>query len=114
VTYLENVSGPVPLMLDLHIDHDRFGSNSDPSLNGQLHYSNDINKSLSESTADKIRKYLADYNNNPPTVFSDTLKVKVVSTLSKTTVLRININIDGTPITSKHILTHHIRKHLVY
>jgi hypothetical protein len=32
--YLPNATGPVPLMLDLHIVHDRFGSNSDPSLNG--------------------------------------------------------------------------------
>jgi hypothetical protein len=36
--YLENESGPVPLVLDLRIVHDRFGSSSDPSLNGNLHY----------------------------------------------------------------------------
>ncbi len=29
--YLENAAGPMPLMLDLHIAHDRFGSSSDPS-----------------------------------------------------------------------------------
>jgi hypothetical protein len=28
--YLVNVSGPVPLVLDLHITHNRFGSSSDP------------------------------------------------------------------------------------
>ena len=27
---------PVPLVLDLHIAHERFGSSSDPSLNGHL------------------------------------------------------------------------------
>ncbi len=32
--YLANVSGPVPLVLDLRITYDRFGSNSDPNLNG--------------------------------------------------------------------------------
>ena len=35
--YLQNVSGPVPLVLDLRITHERFGSSSDPSLNGNLH-----------------------------------------------------------------------------
>jgi hypothetical protein len=64
--YLANAAGPVPLVLDLRIAHDRFGSSSDPSLNGHLHYSNDIDKSLNEVAADKIRKYRADYNNNPP------------------------------------------------
>jgi hypothetical protein len=52
-------------MLDLLIDHDRFGSSSDPSLNDHLHYSNDIDKSLNESSTDKIRKYRVDYNHNP-------------------------------------------------
>ncbi len=50
--------------LDLRLAHDRFGSSSDPTLNGRLHY-NDIDKSLNEDTNDKIRKYRADYNNNP-------------------------------------------------
>ena len=34
--YLANVSGPVPLVLDLRIAHDRFGSSSNPNLNGKL------------------------------------------------------------------------------
>ncbi len=38
--------------------------NNDPTLNGRLHY-NDIDKSLNEAANDKIRKYRADYNNNP-------------------------------------------------
>ncbi len=42
----------------------QFGSSSDPTLNGRLHY-NDIDKSLNEAANDKIRKYRADYNNNP-------------------------------------------------
>ncbi len=65
-----NVEGPVPLVLDLHITHDRFGSRSDPNLNGHLHYTLDVDKSLNEDVTDKIRKYHSDYNNNPPrTVF---------------------------------------------
>ena len=66
--YLANAAGPVPLVLDLRIAHDRFGSSSDPTLNGRLHYlnPNDIDKSLNEAANDKIRKYRADYNNNPP------------------------------------------------
>ncbi len=41
-----------------------------PSLNGHLHYPNDIDRSLNESPADKIRKYRGDYNNNPPNAIS--------------------------------------------
>ncbi len=61
-----NVAGPVPLVLDLRIDHDRFGSSADPALNGKLHYPNNIDESLNKAANDKIRKYRADYNNNPP------------------------------------------------
>ena len=56
--------------MDLRIDHERFGSSSDPSLNGNLHYPNDIDRSINEAAADKIRKYRVDYNNNPPSVVS--------------------------------------------
>jgi hypothetical protein len=37
VGYLSSAADPVPLVLDLRIAHDRFGSSSDPILNGQLH-----------------------------------------------------------------------------
>ena len=50
--------------------HDRFGSSYDTSINGHLHYHNDIDRSLNESVTDKIRKYRADYNNNPPNVIA--------------------------------------------
>ena len=56
----------MPLVLDLRIAHDRFGSSSDPSINGHLHYPNDIDRSLNEAATHKIRKYRSDYNNNPP------------------------------------------------
>ena len=77
-SYLANESGPVPLVLDLLITHDRFGSSSDPSINGHLHYPNDIDRSLNESASDKIRKYHADYNNNPPS------SVAFMSTIART------------------------------
>jgi hypothetical protein len=46
--------------------------------------------------------------------FSSTLKSKVGSTLVKTVVLRITLNIDVVPSLQEHILTHHTLKHLVY
>ena len=49
--YLVNVAGPVSLELDLHIAHERFGSSSDPSINGHLHYPNDVDRSLNETAA---------------------------------------------------------------
>ncbi len=69
-TYLANAVDPVSLVLDLLIVHDRFGSSSDPSLNGHLHYPNDIDKSLNETATDKIRIYRSDYHNNPPDTVS--------------------------------------------
>jgi hypothetical protein len=68
--YLENAAGLVSLVMDLHIIHDRFGSTSDPSLNGHLHYPNDLDKTLNVTVTDKIRKDRSDYNNNPPTSVS--------------------------------------------
>ena len=66
VGYLANAEGPVSLVLDLRISHDRVGSSADPTLNGHLRYPNNLDKSLNDTAADKIRKYRADYNNNPP------------------------------------------------
>ena len=60
----------MPLVLDLRISQDRFGRSSDFSLNGNLRYPNDIDRSLNEDATDKIRKYRTDYNNNPPTSVS--------------------------------------------
>jgi hypothetical protein len=58
------------ISLDLHIVHDRFGSISEPSLNGHLHYPNDIDESLNDTVSDKIRTYRTDYNDDPLTVVS--------------------------------------------
>ena len=68
--YLPNVSGPVPLVLDLRIAHDRVGSSTDPTLNGHLRHPNNLDQSLNDAAAYKIRKYRADYNNNPPSAVS--------------------------------------------
>ena len=56
----------MPLVLDLPITHERVGRSSDLSLNGNLRYPNDKDRSLNEDVVDKILKYRADYNNNPP------------------------------------------------
>ncbi len=152
--YLANVAGPVPLVLDLRIVHERWGSSSDSILNGHLNYPNEIDRPLNEAAADKIRQYRAD--NRPsnatsfmpavastsgrihsefvrllflqahretdrffaasvvqlaePTsgifhfrraAFSSQLKSRVGNILAKAAALRINLNIDGAPVTSK-------------
>ena len=40
--------------MDLRITHDRFGGSSDPSINGHLHYPNDIDASLNETATNKL------------------------------------------------------------
>jgi hypothetical protein len=60
----------VPLVLDLRIAHDRVGSSTDPTLNGHLKCPNNLDQSLNDTAADKIRKYRADYNNRTPSVVS--------------------------------------------
>ena len=60
----------MPLVLDLRITHERVGRSSDLSLNGNLRYPNDKDRSLNEAVTDKILKYRADYNNNPPPLCS--------------------------------------------
>jgi hypothetical protein len=60
----------VTLVLDLLIPHDRVGSSTDPTLKGHLRYPNKLDQSLNDTAGDKIRKYRADYNNNPPNTVS--------------------------------------------
>jgi hypothetical protein len=74
-TEMENLESqqedaPRRVVLDLRIAHERFGSSSDPSINGPVHYPNDVDRSPNEAAADKIRKYRADCNNNPPNAIS--------------------------------------------
>jgi hypothetical protein len=68
--YLANEAGPVPLVLDLRIAHDRMGSSVDPSLNGHLKYPNNFDQSLNDTATDKVHKYRPDYNNRSPSVVS--------------------------------------------
>ena len=144
-------------MLDLRITHERIGRSSDLSLNGNLRYPNDKDRSLNETVTDKILKYRPDYNNNPPhtvafmsvitstsgrlhnefirllflqthretdrffaasgvqpaqstsgelyhfrhVAFLTQFKGKVGISLPKAAALRVNLNIDGAPITSR-------------
>ena len=68
--YLTNAAGPVQLVLDLRTAHERWGSSSNPSLNGQLHYPADIDRPLNEAVVDKMLQYRADYNNRPANAIS--------------------------------------------
>ncbi len=54
----------------MRIAHDRVGSSTDLTLNGHLKYPNNLDQSLNDASADKIRIYRADYNNNPPNTVS--------------------------------------------
>jgi hypothetical protein len=73
-----NSVGPVSLVIDLRITHDRYRSSFDPSLKGHLHHRNHIDRSLNETTADKIRNYRTDYKNNPLNTVSLDRKYKMV------------------------------------
>jgi hypothetical protein len=46
------------------------GSSADPTLNGHLKYPNNLDQSLNDAAAEKIRKYRADYNNRSPSPVS--------------------------------------------
>ena len=70
VTSIWSMRRVQPLVLDLHIDHDRYGSSADPSVNVTLHYPTDVDRSLNESSSGKIRKYRTDYNNGLPKFIS--------------------------------------------
>ena len=52
-----NASGPVPLVLDLLVTHERWEEDLTLVLNGHLHYPNDLDGPLNEDVTDKIRQY---------------------------------------------------------
>ena len=68
--YLVHPTGPVPLVLDLLLAHERWDSGADPTLNSNLHYPNVEDRSSNEATSNKIRKYRSDYNNRSPNAIS--------------------------------------------
>jgi hypothetical protein len=76
---VDQAAGPVPLVLDLLIDHDRVGSSTDPTLNGQLRFPNNLDQSLNDAASDKVRKYRADYNMNPPNTVSFMPSIAITS-----------------------------------
>ncbi len=80
-SYLTNGAGPVTLVLDLRIAHERWGSSSNPSLNGQLYYPADLDRVLNEAVTDKILQYRADYNNRPSNSISFMSPVDITSDL---------------------------------
>ena len=53
--FLADVAGPVTLVMDLGIAHERWGSSSNPALDGKLHYPNpaDMDKPLHDAAAEK-------------------------------------------------------------
>ena len=63
----------------LRIAHDRVGSSTDPILNGQLRYPHNLDQSLNDTVADKVRKYHTDYNMNPPNTVSFMLVIASTS-----------------------------------
>ena len=69
-TYLSNPVGPMSLVLDLSIEHHRWGSSSNPSLNDHLHYHTDTDRTQNETVVDKILQYRTDYKNRPSHVIS--------------------------------------------
>jgi hypothetical protein len=66
--YLANylAAGPVPLVLDLRIAHERWEVALTLVLNGHLHCPNDVDRPLNEAAVAKIRQYRADFFNNRP------------------------------------------------
>jgi hypothetical protein len=99
--YLVNTTGPVSLVLHLHITHKLFGSSSDPSINGHLHYPNDFVALTLSPLCLLLIVRLGVYLHYLRVVFSSHLKSKVDNILDKTTALRIVLNIDVTHIDSK-------------
>ena len=64
--YLTNATGPVSLVLDLHIAHDRWGSSSDPSINGHLHYPTDMDSHLMRLPLTKLENIVLIMITAPP------------------------------------------------
>ena len=101
--------------MDLRLTHERFGNSFNPSFNDNLHYPApaDIDNPLNEAAAAKIRDYRADYYiclsdsisfmsvvastsgrlqfRFRRAAFYSQLKSKVGNSLTKATVLRINL-----------------------
>jgi len=60
----------VSVVLDVRIAYERVESSSDPSINRHLRYPTDLDGTLNEAAADKLRQYREDYNNRPSNAIS--------------------------------------------
>ena len=72
---------------------------------------------LPKRTCSQKRNQIWEHSSTFAAAFSSMLQSRVSSILAKVAALRINLNLDGAPITSKshtHPSAHHIRKLLVY
>jgi hypothetical protein len=116
--YLANAVGPVPLVLDLHIVHDHFGSSSDtvsfmPSIvstSGRLH-SEFVRLLFLQAHRETDRFFavsgvqLGQTDRGQfhfrRTAFLSQFKSRIVLSLAQAAALRITLNLDGAPITSK-------------
>jgi hypothetical protein len=119
--YLANEAGPVPLVLDLRIAHDRWGSSSDPSINvtfmpiiaitfGRLHSEfvlllflqthRETDRFFTTSGVQLTRSTSVLYHYKC-VVFSSQVKIKYVNILVKSAALRITLNVDGAPVSSR-------------
>ena len=87
--YLANAAGPVPLVLDLRIAHDRIGSSANPGLTAYLTGVQSAQSNLGSS-----------YFHFRRAAFSGLLKSKCGSIIAKASALRVNLNLDGAPIAS--------------
>ncbi len=127
--YLQNAVETVPLVLDLLISHDRWGRRTDPTLNGHLHYPNDLDKrspllrALPGGYSEFVRILFLQTHRETDRFFatsgvhlvqhdrgdfhyrlvsfSSQFKAKTVCILTKVSVLRFILNIDGSSIISK-------------
>jgi hypothetical protein len=110
------------------------------TLNGNLHYPNDVNRSINETTVDKISIYHADYNDNPPDTISFMTVIGSTSTRIHSEFVRLlflqdhkgtdrffaasgvllvqlyvlTLTLTGCLSLQEHTHTHHTRKRLVY
>ena len=126
--YLANEAGPVPLVLDLRLAHDRVGSSTDPTLTGHLLPNTVSFMPAIASTSGRLhiefvrllflqahretdRFFAASgvlsaqsdrgFFHYRRAAFSAQLKSKVGLALAKAAALRITLNLDGAPITSR-------------
>ena len=100
--YLANAAGPVPLVLDLRIAHDRVGSSTDPTLNGHLclllevrlgGYIANLSDFYSDRLIGKLTAFLQlqEFSLRKPTVTSTTTTAQLYLHRSKTGLVWVSL-----------------------